>query len=259
LNEEAHYWEDVCREFRKSPLRLWRHHSDAVNNKLLEQWLPKEPIQRLIKTDVFDEALGDGLYPLLALRAKNVVGIDISPFTLHAAVAHHDRLSAVGADANRLPFVDEAFEVVVSNSTLDHFESCEELIVSLRELYRVLKAGGLLIITLDNLANPVIALRNALPFRLVNRLGIVPYYVGATTGPRGLRRMLQQVEFKILEVDAVMHCPRVLAVWAARILERHAGTGIQKRFLKILMSFERLSHWRTRFLTGYFLAVKAIK
>src|SRR4029434_1314077 len=61
----------------------------------------------------------------------------------------------------RTVFADEAFDVIVSNSTLDHFGSWAELGASLHELHRVLKTRGLLIITLDNRANPIVALRNA--------------------------------------------------------------------------------------------------
>jgi hypothetical protein len=69
---------------------------------------------------------------------------------------------------------------------------------------------GLLFIILDNRANPAVVLRNAMPFSLLNRLRIDPYYVGA----RGLRRMLGQAGFQISETCPVLHCPRVAAVEA---------------------------------------------
>ena len=134
-----------------------------------------------------------------------------------------------------------------------------EIMVSLHEIHRVLKIGGRLIITLDNLANPVIALRSILPFSLLNRLGLVPYYVGATLSPSHLCRILEKSGFKVAEIDAVMHCPRVLAVAMASILQKYAGAKTQKRFLRALTAFEHLSRFPTRFLTGYFVAVKAIK
>lgn len=130
---------------------------------------------------------------------------------------------------------------------------------SLYELHRVLRVGGQLIITLDNLANPVVALRQVLPFRLLNHLGIVPYYVGVTFGPRRLLRILNQVGLEVGKVTAVMHCPRVLAVMLAYVLERYATPVIQRFFLRALMAFEHLSRWPTRFFTGYFVAVSAIK
>ncbi len=62
-----------------------------------------------------------------------------------------------------LPFPDGAFDRVFSNSTLDHFDSRDDIREALRELARVLHPEGELLLTLDNLANPVVRLRNALP------------------------------------------------------------------------------------------------
>src|SRR5574341_1753589 len=105
-----------------------------------------------------------------------VFGIDLSLLTVRAAKLRHHGLKATGADVRHLPFADGVFDVIVSNSTLDHFESSDEIISSLQELHRVLRTGGQLLLTLDNLANPLISLRNVLPFGLLNRLNIVPYY-----------------------------------------------------------------------------------
>src|SRR5262249_41070629 len=157
----------------------------------------------------------------LTLHASNIIGMDISTITAQAAVMPHHGMSAVGADIRCLPFADEAFDVIISNSTLDHFESSAELTASLYELHRVLKTQRLLVITLDNRVNPVIAFRNAVPFSLLKRLGIVPYFVGATCGPRGLRRLLQQTGFQISDTTAILHCPRIMAVCAARLLQRY--------------------------------------
>ncbi|MGH7450279.1 MAG: class I SAM-dependent methyltransferase, partial [bacterium] len=196
---------------------------------------------------------------LLASRAKNVVGMDVSVLTLRVAKSRCTGLQTAGADARCLPFVDGAFDVIVSNSTLDHFETPDEIIASLRELRRVLRDGGQLIITLDNLANPIIALRNALPFRLLHRLGIVPYYVGPTFGAGRLKSALEELQFEIVEVTSVIHFPRVIAVALTNILEKYAPARHQKIFLRFLLAFERLSKWPTQFFTGHFVAAQAIK
>ena len=123
----------------------------------------------------------------------------------------------------------------------------------------MLRPGGQLLLTLDNPANPVVALRGVLPFRLLNRLGLVPYYVGATLGPRRLGRILSQVGLDVGEITAVMHCPRVLAVAMAGLLEKRASAKTQRCFLRLLIAFEHLASWPTRFLTGHFVAVRASK
>ena len=74
----------------------------------------------------------------------------------------------------------DTFDLVVSNSTLDHFARADDITIALREIQQVLKPGGRLILTLDNPSNPVVRLRNALPFAALNQMGLVPYFVGAT-------------------------------------------------------------------------------
>jgi hypothetical protein len=56
-----------------------------------------------------------------------------------------------------------------------------------------------------------------------------------------------------------MHCPRVLVVALVRLIEGRIGLATQRHILRGLMTFERLAHWPTRFLTGHFIAVSAVK
>lgn len=236
---------------------LWRQHSDAVNAMLLARWLPPQACANLLKTDLFDEAMGDGLYPLLSTRADRVAALDIAPSVLAAATARHPGLLAVAADVRRLPFANDSFDVVVSNSTLDHFDTRDQILDSLRGLHRVLRPGGLLLLTMDNLANPAVALRNALPFRLLQRLKLVAYPIGATAGPVRLRRMLRAAGFEVMETVALLHCPRAPAIALARHAERRSSPDAGERFLRAASRWERLAGWPTRFLTGYFVGVRA--
>jgi hypothetical protein len=71
--------------------------------------------------------------------------------------------------------------------------------------------------------------------------------------------LLRRAGFEVLEVGAILHCPRVFAVAAAHVLQRWAPHRAQRGFLRRLEAFERLAGWRTRFRTGYFLAVVAVK
>jgi len=260
IPEKKRYWDEVAKTWQRANTEsLWRSYSDSVNTELFSRWLPNVRLENLLKTDLFDESLGDGLYPLLSSRAKNLFGIDLSQITVQAAKWRHPCLKAIAADVRSLPFATGMFDFIVSNSTLDHFQSQKEIVDSLRELHRALRAGGQLLLTLDNLANPVIAVRSFLPFPLLNRLNIVPYYVGPTFGPRRLCRYLQETGFEVHEVEALMHFPRLISVHMTRKLERRLDKYAKTRLVSLLMGFERLAKWPTRFLTGYFIAVRAIK
>lgn len=46
------------------------------------------------------------------------------------------------SDVLQLPFKRDTFDIILSVSTLDHFEKKEKFLKSMNELLRVLKSGG---------------------------------------------------------------------------------------------------------------------
>ena len=255
------YWDQLADTWQaQRPQRLWRRYSDALNVALVARWLPDRPLTRVLKTDLFDEAVSEGLYPALAARATHVVAIDLSRATALLACRKYPDLCVVPADARQLPFADHSFDLILSNSTLDHFEAEASISIALRELCRTLRPDGYLLLTMDNLDNPLVWLRNHLPASWLGRLGVVPYKMGKTTGMRGLHAMVRSAGLEVLRATAILHCPRVLAVAAAAWLQPgQDASRIQPEFLRALRAFERLERLPTRYLTGHFVALLARK
>jgi cytochrome P450/SAM-dependent methyltransferase len=267
---EPPYWDAATELWRHARQQaLWRRHSDAVNAALVERWLPGR-LGRVLKTDLWDEAVGGGLLGALEARSSEVVGIDVSDRVVEAARGRHPGLRAQQADVRSLPFADASFDAVVSNSTLDHFDSSTDILAGLRALHRVLRAGGVLLLTLDNPSNPLVALSKALPRgalnrlwlrhgRLTGRVGLLPYYVGTTVDRRQLVAMLERTGFEVRQSGAIVHVPRVLASLVGAAVARTGSDAAGRRFLRVLTSFERLAGGPTRFRTGHFVAVRAVK
>jgi SAM-dependent methyltransferase len=225
-------------------------------------------MRRVLKTDLWDEAVGEGLFPALAARAEHVVGIDVSRSVLEAATSRYTKLDAWHADVRQLPFDDASFDAVLSNSTLDHFHSTEQIGLALRELHRVMAPGATLIVTLDNPANPIIALRGAMPraaYEAVWRnygevaARLAPNPLGATCGIRALQRLARAAGFTVQDRTALVHCPRVLAVFVADHLGRHASRQTHDRFLRVLMRCEAIGKLPSRYITGHFVAIRATR
>lgn len=235
--------------------RLWRAHSDATNTAFVRRALNGRRFRRALKTDLFDEAITGGVMPVLREGAESVSAIDISPQVVDGARARFPGLEANVADVRSIPFADGEFDLVVSISTLDHLASVDEIGAAIRELTRVLAPGGTLALTVDNGANPVVALRNALPAEALHRAGLVAYEIGPTVGPRGLERLVRAAGARPRTREALMHCPRLPAVTVARRLE--GSPGAHGRFLRAARRFDALDRLPTRYVTGYFAGVVA--
>lgn len=266
-SDEQAYWDRVGDDWRRrQPQALWRTFTDRHQLALVDRWTrsamravpPGTSRPRLLKTDLFDEVAGRGLVDALVGRGWAATGVDVSPLIVAEAMGRHPELEGVAADVRSLPFPDDSFDAVFSGSTLDHFESAAEIAVALRELARVLRPGGSLILTLDNPGNPLIWLRNGPLARVVRWLGIVPYAVGATLHRRPLVDAVRAAGFEVRQVTAVLHGPRVIAVAVAGPVSLLGTTG-RELFLRMLGACEVLERLPTRWRTGHYLAVHAVR
>ena len=175
--------------------------------KLVWDWAGSLKGTRVFKTDLREEAYGEDEI-LLSLGGAGAVftGIDIIHRTaLDAACRGTEsrrNFDVATADVRMLPFRDDSFDLVLSSSTLDHFDEAKGIEISLRELFRVLKPGGRLIITLNNRGN--ISFRIA---ALYNRwTGREAYAINFFSGPQ-LRHLLQQAGFVVIAQDTSVLIP----------------------------------------------------
>ena len=251
------YWDGVGVEWASSCRDgLWRRCSDAIHARWLDAVARALPAGRVLKTDLFDEAFGDGLAPWFEARGHDVVACDLAFSTVSGASRKPASVAAAVADVRQLPFFTSTFDTVFSDSTLDHFESEAGIRASLLELHRVLRPGGTLLLTMDNPVNPIVWLRNLSPGFWM-RLGVVPYAVGATCARRRLTRLLEQSGFDVPATGTIMHAPRVLLVPWCRHLARRGTTRPGARLERWLQRCEALGRLPTREITGHFVAVVA--
>jgi SAM-dependent methyltransferase len=184
--------------------------------------------RRVLKTDLFEEAFGDdqllGDFPA---APRLLSGIDVAPLIAAKCQQRfttlHGNLAA--ADLRRLPFRDGSFDWIVSNSSLDHFASHQELESALKELCRVLAPGGLLLLTFDNPGNP---LYHAL--RFAARRGWSPFPLGQTLNPTATHRLLTQHGLVSQTQQYFLFNPRglstILFLLARKTLGRYADPCI---------------------------------
>lgn len=251
------YWNAVGGQWASTNRdELWRRCSDAIHASWLDRVAAALPPGRVLKTDLFDEAYGDGLAPWFESHGHDVVACDLAFTTARGAVRKSSRVVAAVADVRCLPFPERAFDTVFSDSTLDHFDSESAIRRSLAELRRVLRPGGTLLLTMDNPANPLVWSRNLTP-AFWQRVGLVPYAVGVTCGARRLAELLQETGFAVNTSETIMHVPRVLMVPLCRWLAATGATRPGASLCRHMAAAERLAAWPTGGMTGHFVAVVA--
>lgn len=74
------------------------------------------------------------------------MGVDVAPRDLYAAAKGKKYKNLTLADARDLPFAENSYSSIFSISTFEHIADTPKL---LREMYRVLKPGGTLAITME--------------------------------------------------------------------------------------------------------------
>lgn len=237
----------------------------AQKGKVHHEWIGQSVpaglrVHCVLKTDLFEEAYGrDELLFSLPLEADFKIGVDVSAATVaearnRARDGGYRSACFINADVRRLPLPDQCVDVVLSNSTLDHFDTEREIEQSLHELVRILKPGGILLVTLDNPRNPLFALlRVAVPL-----MGL-RYRLGKTLSLKQLQRILEQARLETQSTGYLIHNPRFVSTILFLALRRVLGKRADAPIRWLLGAFSRFGNWPTRGLTGVFTAVCARK
>jgi ubiquinone/menaquinone biosynthesis C-methylase UbiE len=260
-NKSSKYWDAVAENLGPEVSNdLWRQYADHLNSALVKRFLtPAESFKRALKTDLFDECLGQGLIPFLSEISRDTAGIDISYSTTLYASKRQPRCMSVSANVISPPFKDGSFDLIVSNSTLDHFSTEKEIKDSLIALTRLLQPGGHLIWTMDNPSNPIVRLRNALTSHRGKIGFLVPYQMGRTWNLPKMVRETSALGLEVVDTASIMHCPRLLVVQFLKYLKKLNKKSSGKMIFRILRVMENLESLPTRSISGYYCAVHAIK
>ena len=121
------------------------HSHTEVNGPAFLALLP-EPGRRTL-----DLGCGEGrLSRQLAALGHRMVGIDASPTLVRLAATHQGAEPAVQADAARLPFRDQAFDLVVAYMTLHDIDG---MVDAVAEAARVLEPSGRLCLAIPHPIN----------------------------------------------------------------------------------------------------------
>jgi methionine biosynthesis protein MetW len=131
----ANYWTDPV---------TWRSPETDVEVARLLRPLP------LAESDVIDYGCGDGrrIGTWLSHAARSYVGVDVSEPAVEMAREQGLKAQVIAAE-RPLPFADGSFDLAVSSEVLEHLFEPQ---LALAELFRVLRPGGIVFVTVPNVA-----------------------------------------------------------------------------------------------------------
>jgi SAM-dependent methyltransferase len=222
----------------------------AVHLDWIRRNVQAAKVPTVLKTDLFEEAYGeDELLFSLPFEADLRIGIDILGATVRRAASRRPCSSGtfLAADTRGLPFMDGSIDVVLSNSTLDHFGDARDIGASIREMARVLRPGGILLITLDNPQNPLYILFRAGAQRF-------SYPLGHTMSRQELARLIEDAGLELLTTDWLIHNPRFLSTLLFLAVRRISGPYGDRMISALLRAFAALDKLPTRAFTAAFVA-----
>lgn len=263
-NFEAIYWNKTLKKLTNGQkfdeLLAEQYRLNYLN--LIERWSNLSSSKVILKTDLFAEAVcTHRAFSKEISRADNcVVGIDISSEIVHKArtteiqCSSNSLLRYAICDVRRLPFATNSFDLIISDSTLDHFRKKNDIITALYELSRVLKPGGVLIITMDNKTNFFEPF-----FRLWIFFKLAPFYSGYTYSIKELKEALVKAGLNVTDNTSIIHNPRYFTRMIITLLRKVMPATVDSHIRRHLLFLDSLEYRKTKYLTAQLIAARAIK
>jgi SAM-dependent methyltransferase len=251
-------WDRVANDCRSSWYLdpLVARQKRAKNLALIRRWTRNRRCDLALKTDLFEEANGeDHLLPALS-ATKTVIGMDLAHTIVTRARKRYqgDAALFLTTDVRRIGLASNSVDLIVSNSTLDHFRAAGDFHVSIQELVRILRPGGMMIVTLDNPNNPLYW-----PLRWMCQFRWAPFPLGFTTSVAALVRSLHEAGIEVRETDYLIHNPRLVSTAMYLLVRRILGRFADRPIGILLKTFDLLDRLPTRGYTACFAAVCGTK
>lgn len=247
------YWDEVFERLSKSHLQSQiAKYKGKVHLRTIEEWGDDLSGKTVLKTDLFEECFGSD-HLLDRLDSNNKVGIDISKRIVTTARGRVGDFKGIVTRIQNLPFSDQSFDVIISNSTLDHLRR-EEVPKSLKELNRVLKDDGTSILTMDNKQNPLYAIGMAIG----QKTGFLPFYQDKCYSVGELECLLTEAGFNTVEASAIFHVPPPVS-HLITLIEEGSPLLASKIAEEAIKLAERIHDKKTKLISGRLLSFNVKK
>lgn len=157
MHKEDEHYQSLWENFAKKKSASYTEYKFIPTHRIgLTNFLRQELINKFLQPNAADVVLDVGCasgrqLKLISSKIRKGVGVDISQNFINKAnenVVEHGNLGFRKAVVEKLPWSNAYFDKIICAEVLEHVTDSE---VALKELLRVLKPGGILIVTVPNL------------------------------------------------------------------------------------------------------------
>ena len=192
---------------------------------------------------LLDVGCGAGTFLVQAQQAGyDVYGQEVSPYFVQYCREEH-KLPIYEGELNALALQEGSFDVTAAFDVIEHHPHPEQM---LQQMHRLLKPGGLIVISTHDIGNFYARLYGA-KWRYLNPVGHLTYFTRQT-----LREMLRQAGFQILQTGGIHTIDNGrLAVMRNKIVQFVRVILLRSLIIAfykpVAGRFPRLTRWQFRF------------
>lgn len=194
---------------------------------------------------------GCGLGPwVIKLRSfgYDVTGVDYDAVSIGKINAYDKSIPLYVSDVEKMPFKDGSFDAYMSLGVLEHFYGGPEK--AIREAWRVLKPGGIFLITLPylnillRLKLPVLALKRNRFLRKLSGRDKKDFYYERYFKVREIKKLLEEGGFTVDKVAPVDHIFTFVS-FSGIFRDKNTYDGENRLAVKFADFFGKIFPWQT--------------